>query len=603
MINRSVIIILFTFLFQLFAQADEVEFTASAPRVVELGENFRLIYTVNASGSDLKVPPFEGFNLLSGPNTSQSSSIQIINGQMTRSVTYTYTYILQAAREGRFTFEPASIKVNQKTYQSNPVTIEVVKGSKPAPQQRSSQQTSPGQAKVSGKDLFVSLVVDKKSVYQGEPIVAIIKVYTRLNLVGFDDIKFPSFNGFWSQDIENPTQISLQRENVGGAIYNAGLFKKMLLFPQKSGEIIIESFELECVVQQRVTNRSRGIFDDFFGSYQNVKKRVVSEPVKIRVKDLPENAPDAFAGAVGSFSFNASIDKSEVVTNDAVNLKFSISGKGNLKLLEIPEIDFPLDFETYDPKISQNIKNTVQGASGSKTFEYLIIPRHAGTYRIPSVTFAYFDPASRTYRKLKSQEFTIKVNKGNEDQAVSVTSSFSKEDVKFIGSDIRFIKTGSIILKRSGNFIFGTPTFYFGYLIVFVVFTIIFIVSREKIRQNANVKLMKHKKASKFSRKRLKTAYSFLKQEKKEDFYAEVLKALWGYLSDKLGIPVADLSKENLMEALNAKQIEDSMQKLFFDLVDTCEYAQYAPVSSESEMDKVYKEAGTIIGKLEQKLR
>ena len=601
------ILILISLLSSAFINA-QTKFTVSAPNVVAVGENFRLTYTLNAQGSNLRVPAFKDFSIISGPNASTSSNMSIVNGQVSQSVTYTYTYFLQATKEGKYKIDAATISAGGKDYQSNTLSIEVVKNqsgqSQVNSQNNNNQQTQSSTIDdVNGDDLFVRVSVDKSTLYQGEHLVATLKVYTKLDLAGFDNFKFPSFNGFWSQDIETPSQISLQRENVNGVIYNMGVIKKELLYPQQSGEITIEPFELTCVVRQKVNNRQRSIFDDFFGNYQNVKKKVVSPKVKINVKPLPDGKPTSFNGAVGKFTFQATIDKNNVKTNDAITLKIKISGNGNLKLADVPKVNFPPDFETYDPKVSDNITSTGAGTSGTKTYEYLLIPRHAGNFRIAPVEFSYFDVDSKQYKEISSEEFNITVEKGADDNSGTVMSNFSKEDVKYIGSDIRFIKTKNIELKPKGSYVLGSLWHNLAFPLSLAIFIFIVVIRRKQIKENADAMLVKNRKANKMAKKRLNTASKYLKENKREQFYDETLKAMWGYLSDKLSIPIADLNREKAFDCLVCYKLENELISDLNNLLDTCEFARFAPTSESGEMNKIYNSAINIIGVLDNKIK
>jgi len=600
----AVIIVFLITAASLFAQ--NTKFTASAPRVVRVGEQFRLVLTLNAKGSNFQIPDFsKDFDVLAGPSTSTSSSMQIINGQVTQDFSYTYTYVLQAKSEGKFTISAASVMVDKKQYTANPLTIEVVKGNANNANQGGGNNGGGNQQQggINDKDIYVSVSLSKTSLYQGEHLVATIKVYTKLDLAGFENMKFPSFKGFYSQDIESPQQVQLQRENVNGEIFNVGVIKQNLLFPQQTGPITIDPFILDCVVRQRVSRRG-GFFDDFFGGgYQNVKVKLKSKPVKVNVIPLPAGKPADFSGAVGKFQMEANIDKDKVKTNDAITLKIKITGNGNLKLIDPLKVEFPSDFEVYDPKISENIKNGATGSSGHKSFDYLIIPRHAGTYKIPSFIFTYFDTDSKKYQTHQSKEFTINVEKGSGDESVAVVSGINKEDVKLIGSDIRYIKIGKIDLSPKGSNTFGSLGFYLAYILSLLFFIFIFIFRRKAIKERANIMLVRNKKANKVSRKRLKLASAYLKTNDKEHFYDEVLKAVWGYLSDKLSIPLSQLQRDTAIEALVKLNIDKNVLDSLVSVLDICEFARYAPLSDASKMDEVYNNASTLINTLEGKIK
>ncbi|MBI9059680.1 MAG: protein BatD [Labilibaculum sp.] len=584
--------------------ADGIKFTASAPNVVELGEQFRLTYSLNSKGKNIQLPALDGFRVLMGPSTSSNMSTQIINGKVTSSSSYSYTYVLLAEKEGKFNIKPASISVKGDKVSSNALTIEVVKVNKT--QQRSGNNQSENAAasqKITQENLFVKVHLDRKSVYMGEHIVATIKVYTRLTIAGFGDSKFPSFDGFLSQEVPTPGQISLQRENVNGTIYNTGIIRKLILFPQHTGEITIDPFELECIVRQQRANKRSGFFDDFFDNYQDLRVPRKSKPIKIRVKDFPKSKPASFDGAVGKFNLTTTIDKDSVKANDAITMRVKVSGNGNLKLIKPLEFNFPADFEVYDPKTTQNLKSSEKGMSGSTTFEYLIIPRHGGEYEIPSVDFSFFDPKARIFRTRSTPKFNIKVAKGDGDVSGTVISSFSKEKVKFIGKDIRFIKTNEFESQLKGEVFFGTTNFYLGYLIPFVLFILAFVFNRKRIKENADTIGQKNKRANRVAMKRLKAASASLKAKQKEQFYDEILKAIWGYTSDKLSLPLENLNKENISEILLDKGVEVELKDEFLSILDTCEFARYSPSAGSSEMDELYQTSMDTITKLEKNIK
>jgi hypothetical protein len=451
-------------------------------------------------------------------------------------------------------------------------------------------------------NIFIRIFADKKNVMQGEYLTVTVKLYSKLNITSIDNVEFPTFEGFFKQDIETPPIRSLERENVNGEIYGTGVLKKFILIPQKNGELKINPMTLDCNVQQQV--RSRGVFDDFFGpSVQTVPVKLKSKPVTINVKPLPANTPESFNGAVGKFTFDAKLDKKKVKTNDAITLKINISGNGNIKLIDAPKINFPPDFDTYDPKVTLNTSATNGGVSGSKIFEYLLIPRNPGEFNISPVAFTYFDVASNQYKTLSSGEFDITVEKGAETQATSVVSGLAKEDVKFIGKDILFIKTNNFSLSKINTFFFGSIWFYLIYIVGIILFAVVVWMRRRIIRQNANVAFVRNRMADKFASKRLKQANIHLKANAKEQFYEEVLKAIWGYLSDKLNISLSELSRDTARDILEKRNVDEQTVQLFIQIVDNCEYARYAPASSEITLHEDYDKAIELITKLQQKLR
>jgi hypothetical protein len=603
----KIIIILSSGLFYRPVYGQDINFVVSAsPRVLRVGEQFSLEYVINANVSDLEIPGITDFQLLGGPSTSSSTSIQIINGKTTRSVQYTYTYYLRALKEGTFTIAPATAKYKGKTYQSNTVTVEVISGS--GSQQQS--QTAPGQTQPqaqdqaniqSGDDVFVRLYVDKHSAYLGEQIVAWVKIYTKIQLSGLSQgYKGPEFTGFYKQPVEIPQLTNLEAENVNGEVYYTGTIQKVVLYPQKTGEITIEPFDLGVTIRQQVKSRSRGFFDDFFGpTVQDIPRTITSKAVKIKVKPLPEK-PQSFTGAVGNFTLQTSVDKNALRTNEALTYKVTITGKGNIKLIDEPNVSFPPNIEQFEPK---TVVHQINELSGTKTFEYVLIPRFAGEYKIPPFGFSYFDPAKGDFVTLISGEYAINVEKGDEDTTAVVVTGMSKEDFRLLGKDILFIKNKPFKLVSEGKLIFGQPYFYMVYGISFVLFLLVIILRRETIRRNANISLVKNRKANRMAGKRLKKAQAYLKQNNREAFHEEVMKALWGYLGDKLTIPVAELSRDKSRNILIQKQVDNELVEGIYALLDNCEYARFAPSAGTSDMQKLYKDAVKLISKLEQKLK
>lgn len=587
------------------ALADSVQFKMEAPDVVAMGEQFRLSFTVNGNGSDLQLPDLSNFDVLMGPSTSQSTSMQWINGKTTESVSFSYIFVLRAKKEGKFTIRPASIKVDGKTYESNSQDIQVAKGQpKPAaPQQQNSSDTDNAPAaNISRDNLFVRAIVDKTHVYKGEQIVATVKLYLSPNvpLNGFDDVKLPTYDGFWTKDIDVPTQVNFTREVYNGRIYQVGILKKTILFPQQIGVIKISPFEITCLVRQRI-RQQQSFFDDFFDNYRVVKAKVVSDPVNINVKDLP-NPPADFSGAVGNFNFSGSIDKTTAKTNEAITLRLTVSGKGNLSLINPPKLNLPQDFEAYDPKTTDKTKADDNGLTGSVTYEYLFIPRYAGEFTIPPTPFVFFNPETGKYETRMSESYQLKIVKGTDDNS-SVVNSYSKEDVKMIGKDIRFIKQNNIKLKPLGSAFYGTFQFYGIYLLSLIIFAVIYVINRKKIRENANIALMKNKRANKVALKRLKEASGHLKDNQPELFYESVIKALWGYLSDKLSIPVADLNREKASASLLTKGVDQNVVAELMKIIDDCEFARYAPAAFSGTMNDVYDGAARLMGVFEKRIK
>jgi len=612
-----IILILTILAFSKNATADDVKFTASARENVPVGENFRVTFEVNAKASNFEPPDFKNFNILSGPSQSTSSSIQIIHRNVIKSESYSYTYILQAVQQGTFTIKPASVTVDGKTYKSNPLTINVIKenyqqsqtNQNPAQNSQSTQTTT----ETNGKDIFIKAFTSKTNPYQCEQIIVTYKIYTKIQISQYSVSKLPSNLGFWSQDLTKQNQRPKQtNEIINGTNYAVAEIYKTALFPQKTGELTIAPLEIECIAQIKTENkrrRSNDPFENFFGNsffntYTNVKKDVKSNSITINVRPLPtQNKPADFNGAVGNFSLKSNIDKTNSKTNEPITLKFTISGRGNIKLITQPDIDFPPDFEIYDPKITDNISTSNAGISGSKTFEYLVIPRNPGKYTIKPVKFSFFDLNSKKYKTLSSPEYDINIEKGANTQSNVVFTGTNKQDIKYIGKDIRFIKTTPFMLHQKGVFFFGSLLFYLLMLLPFIIFIIIIIIWRKHIKQRSNIALMKNKKATKIARKRLKKAYSFLKENNKVAFYNEISSALWGYLSDKLIIPVSELSVDNIKDVLLKKNIKKDIIENFTLTLNDCEFARFAPGDTSSAMSNIYNQAISTIAKIEKQLK
>lgn len=587
---------------------NDVTLVAEAPDVVVSGDQFRLTFTVNTQkGKDFLAPSISGFDVLMGPSRSQQSSTQIINGKVSSSSAITYTYILMAGKEGTYTIPAASIEVDGKKIFSNALTIKVLPPDQSAGNQQSGQgqsNSSRGQiagGKISDKDLFITATAAKTTVYEQEAILLTYKVYTLVNLRQLYG-KMPDLKGFHTQEIELPQQKTFSLEHYNGRNYNTTIWSQYVLFPQQTGKLEIPSITFEGIVAQQTI--SDDPFDAFFngGGYIEVKKKIVTPKVTINVKPLPAK-PDNFSGGVGGFTLSSSINAKEVKTNDAVTIKLTIKGAGNMKLINTPEVKFPEDFEIYDPKVTNNFDVSRAGLSGTQTIEYLAIPRHAGDFTIPQVEFTYFDLKSQAYKTLKTEEYHLKVakGKGNADQVIADFTN--KENVKVLGQDVRFIKLGDTELLPKGKVFFGTTGYWLGYIIPFIIFVVLVIFFRKQAAENANIAKVKTKKANKVATKRMKLAGKLLAENKKNEFYDEVLKALWGYISDKLSIPVSQLSKDNIEAELMRYGVSDEVTKTFIDALNECEFARYAPGNENEAMDKVYAASVEAISKMENSIK
>ncbi len=585
--------------------SQNIKINASAPRVVEVGEKFRLTYSLSKKVTEIQMGALDGFRVLIGPTESQNFTYGYINGKTTTSTEYSYTYVLIAEKNGVFTLPPATVMVDGEKATSNTLKVEVVEGNSNKQPNNVRGQAQQQELNISNENLFVKVEFDRKSCYLGEYVIATLKLYTRLDIANLGRSKYPSFDGFLTQDIEMPQQISLNRENVDGSIYKVGTLRKVVLFPQRSGEITISPFELDIYVRQKMPSSVGGFFDDFFDNYQTLKVTRKSKPVKINVKDLPiTNKPSGFKGAVGDFTMASSITRDSVLSNDAVTVKVTIKGNGNLKLIEPLNIMFPAEFEIYEPKTSQDIKLGIYGANGSVSFEYVVIPRSAGDYIIPSAKFSYFDTKTKKYKVLKTKEFKLHVKKGNQpNTSTSVVTSFSKEDVKFVGKDIRYIKNIDVKLNNKGVFFFGSIKFILMYLISLLFFMIAVLLNKRRIKNNSDIARVKNKRATKMASKRLKAAEVGMKSNQREVFYDEILKALWGYTSDKLNIPLSDLNKENIAEVFRQRNLSEEDIADYMYILDSCEFARYAPAKDEHELGNMYKKTSKVILNLEKSIK
>lgn len=606
--KKTVLISLVTFLVNLGLFAQDVKFTATAPKTVVQGTRFQVVYSINKEASDLRVPNIADFQTLMGPTTSTSSQVNIINNQVSRSVNYSFTYILRGDKTGTFVIPPATIEVDGKRMESNSLTIEVIQsdGSNQQQQQQSNQGAADNAA-LTDDDLFISMTASKLEAFQDEPILITTKIYTLVNLEGVSDIKNPELRNFIVEDLDTQSGIQWAIQNINGKNYKTGVFSQKVVYPQASGKLYIEPTSIEFLLRQRSARQSQSIFDDFFDSYRTVKRRVSSKGITINVKPLPTPVPPSFSGIVGDVNMNISVSKTEAKVNDGITVKALISGNGNIRLAKNPEIKYPVDFDVFDPKTTNNITQTAQGGRGSRTIETLIIPRHAGSFEIAAVEYSYFNPATGRYQTLRSNPITIHVEKSGPEDTMSSTTSpgiaATRENIKFLGQDIRFIKTSAIQLKPKNTFLFGSPLFALGLILPLLVFVIVFFLFQKRIKENANLTMVRTRKANKMAHKRLKKSAYHLKKGEKEAFYEELSRALWGYVSDKLAIPQSELNRDNSRTILFECGASDQTTADFLDILDTCEYARYAPQSDHQERDFLYKKAVETISKLESQLK
>ena len=616
---RLLVFILCAFPIALWAQ-DNPTLTVSAKKQVVVGERFQVVFESNAEGRNFQAPSFEGFNVVGGPFTSTSSSIQVVNGSVTRSTRISYTFAVQATRDGTFRIGAASLTVDGNKVTSEPFEVKVLPddgnsaasggGANSSGQGQVQQSTSDPQ--VSGKDLFLRCIPSKKSVCVGEQVVLTYKLYTKVPVSSVSVSKMPSYAGFWTKDIsDNSGKLKQSSEYVNGIEYTTAEIQKVIIVPQRSGNLTIDPMTMECIAQirtERSSRRSMDPFEAFFNdpffnnNITNVQKELSSQSLSIDVKSLPENGkPDSFAGAVGNYKFTSSIDKEELSTNEAVTITFTVSGSGNIELLQMPEPVFPPDFEVYDPKITTNVDASSQGMTGTKKAEYLAIPRRAGSFSVQPVEFTFFNPSTGTYQTLLSEPYELSVRKGKDsDGDGGGVYASNQEDIKYLGSDVRHIMNDGAKLKPKHSSFFASSVYFAILLGLLVVFIALLFILKKRAEMAKDTAANRNRKADKVARGRLKNAYQHLKAKDQEKFYVEMSQALWGYIADKLGIERSKLSMETVSETMKANNVPDELTQQFVDTLNSCEFARFAPGSAEEKMDDLYQRGIDVISKAEK---
>ena len=594
--------------------ADAVTLTGDAPKQVIMGQYFNLVYSANTEVEDLRIAELsEFFEILYGPSTSMSSSTTIVNGKYQSETSYGFTYVLRPKKTGTFTIPAATASINGNKIKSNSLSIRVLPtdqqgGGGQTQQKSSSAAAAPSQdggssQSVTNDQVFIRAIPSKTQVSEQEGLLVTYKIYTRVDISGMQNPKFPEFKGFMAQEVEVPQNRQWDLENYNGANYQTTILKQTVLYPRETGSLSIEkgSFDLVLRVKNRNT-RVRSIFDDFFDTYSEVKKTVYCNSVKINVTPLPAGKPADFCGVTGSLSMTSTISSQKVKANEAVTIRIKISGNGNMKMIPTPELTFPADFDPYDPKVDNSFKNTTSGVSGTKSIEYLVIPRFPGTFDIPATSISYFDLATHKYKTLTTQPYTIEVAKGD-GSITNISGKFAnQEQLRLLGSDIRYLKT-NIQLQKQPHLFFATLPFWLAYLIPLIFFGIMLLLNRKKLKDNADIARVRNRKANQVAVKRLKQASAFLKEGKKDLFYDEVLKALWGYTSDKLSIPLSKLDKETIELQLTESKVGEDIRKEFMDILQTCEYARFAPGDAVAAMDKLYEQTMDVINKMENTIK
>ena len=593
----------------IYAQTD---IQVQAHKVVSVDEQFNVTFVIEgAKPTDFSWDPGADFDLVWGPQQGRSTSIQIVNGKRTESSQTTYSYILRPLKTGKFTLAQASAKVKGNEIYSNHHTIEVVSSGSSSGQSSQPSQSSQSQSvnkqtqqgTISDSDLFLRLSLNRSDVVVGEPVIATIKLYQRVNIAGFEGVSFPSFDGFWSQEIEAPSNIEFQRETYDGQIYNAAVLRKFLIIPQHQGKLKIDPAELVCLVSVRVSSGGNSIFDGFFDEYRNVRKKVQTVPVTVNVSPLPAGAPASFGGGVGEFSISASVSKDSLKTHEAASLVVTVSGKGNVSLLEAPKVSFPPDMEVYDTKVTSNM--APGGMSGTRKYEFPFIPRSHGDFVIEPIKYSYYDVNQKRYVTLETQPIDLVVLKGNESgsSATVIAPDTSQKGVKNLDSDIRYINVKDPLLTAKGHFFVGSGLFWTIVLLLVAAAAILWALLRRMAARKADVAGMKNRKATKMALKRLQLAGTFLKQNLYTAFYEELHKALLGFISDKLTIPVAELSKDRIYEALKEGSVPEEYINTFIGILDACEFARYSPSTGNDAMAAHYTAAVDVISAIDSSMK
>ena len=581
--------------------------------IVELSERFNVVFVVEGehAPSDFEWSAGDDFSIVWGPQKGSSTSIQIVNGKTTRNSQTSYTYILQAKKTGTFTLPPASAKVRGNAIQSKAVSIQVVdNGSRPSQGASADDTQQEGAANARQQrseepDIFMRLSLSRSSVVVGEPVTATLKIYHRTNLVGFENAKFPSFNGFWSQEVESPSNIEFQREQVDGKMYNAAVLRRWVIIPQKAGDQTLDPAEIVCLVNTQRRRSTGSIFDDFFeNDYVTTRQRVYTGAPTLHVSALPAGAPASFGGGVGNFTVQARLSKDSLKTHDAASLLVTISGKGNIALLEAPKLNFPPDFEVYDVRTTVNTDKS--GTSGSKTFEYPFIPRSPGDFTIAPVKYGFYDVSARRYQTASTDSLHLSVARGA-GSASSVPDSGSslvvdRKGVKNLGDDIRFIRSRTD-LGEGRDFLVYSPVWW-GCIVLLLLLGLGFYLGFRKVAaRRADVAGTRNRKATRMAMKRLSQAHDFLQKNLYTAFYEELHRSLLGFVGDKLSMDMAEQNKENIGEALREGGVSAETADGFTALLDACEYARYSPDAGHEAMAAHYDQAVALITTIDSSMK
>lgn len=598
-------ILIFLLLFTtLLASAQKVSFRASAPLSVVSGERFRIEYRLEgAQGATFQGPVFAGCNVLSGPISASGSSMSLINGVQSSSVFETFTYVVEASTGSKITATAATINVSGKSYTSKPLTINVDAAGGSGGGSASTVTPPSGGGRISADDVVLRMSLSKTNAYKGEAIVATLKLYMRVGVSGLQSPKYPTFNGFWTQELDL-TGVQPKRETLGGKVYEAQPIRQWLIYPQKSGTLEVEQSSFNAIIQVVTRASGNSLFDNFMGGssrVENVERTLTAPAVKVQVKELPRlGAPADYSAAVGQFSLRSEFSGAEITANSAGWIKVTLSGTGDFPLIENPTFKLPMAFEQYDIKMSESLKNSVSGTTGSRTWEFPFIARSEGDYTLPAISISYFDPQSGTYKTLSTESYKLKVLRdpsGGKNSA-AVVSGVSKEDLQMVGSDIRHIKRGELDLVRKDRTVLFSATYFIALLIIMAMFFAALVLLKKQIAVRADVKGRQKRKASKVALSRLKRAKSLLEASDRAAFFEETLRALWGYVSDKFSVETNALSKQTIREQFAERGLSDAVCDEFVALVESCEFARYAPVT-EVSMPEIYEQALKVIDEIE----
>ncbi len=589
--------------------AAQVEFTARAPQMVEAGTAFRVEFSLMTDNekltpTGLSAPDFAGLNVIAGPSSSRSQNISIVNGRRSESYTHTYTYVVSAPAEGKITIGPASVTADGKSYSSEPVQIEAVAGESAAAAGQNASGSGQSSATLAKDDVLVRIVPGRTAVYKGEPIRVQLKIYTRVDLAGVQNARYPAFNGFWSQELNTTPQWT--QETYNGKLYNSQIIREFLIFPQQAGTLSIEQFALSVIARIVTQGQRQSIFDDFFGggpSIQDIPIELTAGPIPITVKELPAGAPAGFNGAVGQFRLEGGPGQLDIPANSSANFDVTISGSGNLPLVESPAIALPTSFEVYTVKTTDAYTPGGANITGSKTFSTPFIPRAEGEYTVPPVEFSYFDPTAGRYQTLRTQPYTFQIGQdtGGGNAATGLIGGANREELKILSEDIRFIRLGDPGLKRPGRTFLWSGVYWGIMAMLISSFSLLLRYLRKQIRLRGDITLVRNRRAQKVALRRLKTAEKYMLAKDGAGFYDEMLKALWGYLGDKLNLPAAELSRDRVQAELAGRGVEPELTDRYTAAIAECEYRRYAPSGGE-QIGDVYHQAVELISKMESKI-